>query len=452
MAGNRDESELLFGLHDYPGRKRTLLYGFQWLSFIIAQIAVIPVVIGPIVGLDSAGIASLAQRLFFITGLSSLLQVFFGHRLPVIEGPSALSWAVFISLAQVVAGLGHSLSSLRTDFMGGLLVAGVILFLLGITGIIGKIIKLFTPVITGCMMILLCLQLSRVFVKGMLGITPQQSTLSLLSLVIGIVVIATVIFVSMRGTNFLRSISVLFGLVAGWVIYYALGLASVPNTEGLKILDFPRLFAWGMPTFGPGVVATNVLIGFVLLANIIASVAAMGKMVQVEGGLEPATYNKAVAFSGIGNILGGIGSTVGSVPFAASSGLVSLSGVASRWPFILCCLTLMGFGFFPSLGVWVAAIPEPVGYAVFITAFAQILIIGLRDLLQLTLDRRVSFVVGLTVIAGAGVMALPSTALAEMPQVIQYIVGSGLVSGILLCILLEHVLLPKERTRKGGTR
>ena len=52
-----------------------------------------------------------------------------------------------------------------------MIISGVILIGLGVTGFIGsRILFLFTPLVTGTFLLLLCLQLSGVILKGMLGI------------------------------------------------------------------------------------------------------------------------------------------------------------------------------------------------------------------------------------------------------------------------------------------
>ena len=63
----------------------------------------IPVVLGPCLGLDQSGFAEYAQRMFLYIGIGSLIQIYFGHRLPVIEGPAAQWWVIIISISGVAA-------------------------------------------------------------------------------------------------------------------------------------------------------------------------------------------------------------------------------------------------------------------------------------------------------------------------------------------------------------
>lgn len=197
-----------------------------------------------------------------------------------------------------------------------------------------------------------------------------------------------------------------------------------------------------MPTFDPGIAITGVLISFVLLANLLASLTAMSK--ATDRAIDRKDFDRGVVFNGVSNILAGIGASVGTVPFAASTGLVKMSGVAAKKPYLIFCLMMIGISFFPQVGALIARIPHAVGYAVLLAAFTQLLVIGLQEIKKLELDQRDSFVIGLTILIGAGVAALPDTALAALPDLARYVFGNALIVGIIICVLMEHVFLPRK--------
>lgn len=436
------DEHLLYNLDDRPPLNRTLFYSLQWLSFTLANSAVLPVVVGSALGLDQAGIATLAQRTFFFQAVASLLQVSFGHRLPIIEGPSGMWWGIFITLAAMAPGLGKPLSLLRTDLEFGVMAAGFILVLVGMTGFIGKALKLFTPAVTGSVLVLLGLQLSGTFVKGMFGIGSQGGGIDLKSGVVSIIVVALVIVINLKAKGFLKSIAILIGIAAGWIIAV---LCGVPSGEFLAlhtIFALPKIFAWGPPTFDPGIVLTSVLTGLLVLSNLVASILAMERVLKTE--LPQKVYNRGVVFTGIADILAGLGSTVGFVPYSAGAGMVSLSRVAARLPFVIFAAALVIMGLLPQVGAFLASIPEPVGYSVLLASFCQMLGFGLKDYARLEFEARDYFVVGLPVLFGTGVMNLPNGAFGGIPTFAQYILGNGFIAGMLLCMLLEHVLLPKK--------
>jgi xanthine/uracil permease len=432
---------LLYNLDERPPLNRTMAYAVQWLVFALANSAVVPIVVGSALGLDQGGIATLAQRTFFFQALASLLQVSLGHRLPIIEGPSGMWWGVFITLAAMAPGLGKPLGVLRTDLELGVMAAGVILVVVGAAGLIGRALKLFTPAVTGSVLVLLGLQLSGTFVRGMLGIDTCGSV-DMKSSIVSVIVVAIVLFVSLKAKGFLQSIAILIGIAAGWIIAALVGVSTGLHWTRLAPVALPQIFAWGPPTFDPGIVLTSVITGLLVLTNLVASILAMGRVLEVE--LSRKVYDRGVVLTGLSDILAGLGAVVGFVPFSAGAGMVSLTRVASRLPFALFAVALMVLGFLPPVGAFLASIPEPVGYSVLLASFCQMVGFGLKDYARLKLDGRDFFVVGLPVLFGTGIMFLPTGAFAGFPALARYILGNGFIAGMLLCMLLEHVLLPKK--------
>lgn len=437
-----EDNKLLYNLEDRPPANRTLTYAVQWLGFTVANTAVLPIVVGSALGLDQAGIASLAQRTFFFQALATLLQVCFGHRLPIIEGPAGMWWGVFITLAAMAPGLGKPLSLLRTDLEFGVMAAGLILVAVGLTGLIGKALKLFTPAVTGSVLVLLGLQLSGTFVRGMLGLNAGGGSIDLKSALVSLLVVTIVVVINLKARGFLQSIAILIGIAAGWVIAVLVGVPSGELIRSDALITLPELFAWGTPTFDPGVVFVSVLTGLLVLSNLVASILAMERVLDLE--LPRKSYNRGVAFTGFADILAGLGATVGFVPYSAGAGMVALTRVAARLPFVIFAVALVVLGLLPQVGAFLASIPEPVGYSVLLASFCQMLGFGLKDYARLEFNSRDYFVVGLPVLFGTGVMNLPAGSFEGIPVFAQYILGNGFVVGMLLCMLLEHVLLPKK--------
>ncbi len=433
---------LLYGLDERPPLNRTLAYAAQWLIFTLANSAVVPVVVGNALGLDQAGIASLAQRTFFLQALASVLQVSFGHRLPIIEGPSGMWWGIFITLAAMAPGLGKPMAVLRTDLEFGVIITGLILVVIGLSGLIGRALKLFTPAVTGSVLVLLGLQLSGTFVRGMLGITTSHGQVDLKSSIISLVVVVIVVGFSLKAKGFPGSIAILAGIAGGWILAALAGVSHGVAWGYGSMVALPQIFAWGRPTFDLGIVLTCVLTGLLVLSNLVASILAMERVLETE--LPKRSYDRGVALTGFSDILSGLGATVGFVPYSAGAGMVSLTKVASRLPFIIFTAALLVMGLLPPVGVFLASIPEPVGYSALLASFCQMVGFGLKDYARMKLTSRDYFVVGLPLLFGTGLMFLPTGVFEGAPALVRYILGNGFIAGMLLCMLLEHVLLPKR--------
>lgn len=447
-TSNKKESSsqnvLLWPVESKPDNLRSLIYAFQWFSLSIIQIGVIALIMGPYLGLDKYETAFLSQRLFFFAGVVTLLQLAAGHRMPVVDGPSSLWWVTFISLINVGLSLGRPLSLIRTDLMGALCVSGLFMFIIGASGLIGRIKRFLTPAFIGSALILLTLQISKTFVAGILGITESNPRVDFLALASSAASIAVVIWVSYSRTPFIRSINLLIGLFTGWGVHQLLTRQPFNFSMEIPYFDYPQILHWGKPTFNPGMVTAGLMVVIMLIANNIASITAMSKVTGVS--MNEKRISRSIALNGVGNFLAGIGSSIGAVPLTASLGVVKLSGVASYKPVIIYSFLLMCIGFLPGVSLFLSQIPRPVGYAVLMAAYTQILISGFQNIRKLSLTHKDSFVLGFTIIIGAGLMSLPVTALESLPVALRYIAGQGMFIGLLVCFFLEQVFLKSKES------
>jgi len=457
------QTGLLYGLEDRPDPVRSFFYALQWIGFTLANVMVVPIVIGPYLGLDAASAAQLLQRVFFFVGLGSLLQLYWGHRLPIVEGTAGMWWAIFISLGSTAMATGKPLAILRTDLELGLMAAGAVTLLLGATGIIGRILQLFTPAVTGTMMVLLALELSSNAVPNMLGLGLLGDAIHGPTALLSLLVLACVAAVSLYGPRYLRSFGILVGMALGWAAFAALGLADsgwagalnhggssadalAAAEQAVRAVGFAWPLAWGRPTFDPGVVLVCVMTALLVTANQVAAVQVMGEAVGRPAG--PATFNRSLTITGVANVLCGASACLGLTPFASAAAMVNLSGVAARAPFLLHALLLMVMGMVPGLSMVLAQIPQPVGNAVLLVAACQLFLIGVRHYATMGLSQRDTFVLGAAVLGGAGVMFLPAEALTALPSTLQYVFGNGMMTGMLVAVAADR-LLPEPQEPPG---
>ncbi len=437
--------KLLYYPDDRPPLPQTLVYSLQFLAFNLVNVVVVPLLIGTALGLDHYGIATLAQRTIFFTSLVTLIQALFGHRYPILEGPAGTWWGIFIILATMAPEMGKPLPVLRSDLELGLIAAGLILILFGVSGLVQKALRLFTPVVTGTVMVLLTIQLAGSLVRGALGVTAAHPAIDPAAAVASVVSIGTVIAINLKCRGFVKSIAVFIGIVFGWIVARLLGMAPGVAWVAMPLIQLPELFAWGKPTFDPGVLLVSIISGVLILSNLVAAFIAMER--TIERPIPPQALKRGIIATGFSDIIIGLGATVGVVPFAASSGLISITGVAARLPFIVAAVVMLLMGLFPPVSLFFCSIPVPVGYSVLMAAFCQMIGFGLKDYAQLKLESREIFIIGLSLMVGAGIMNLPGTAFASVPLLLRYILGNGFISGMLICILLEHVLLPKPSSQ-----
>ena len=129
------------------------------------------------------------------------------------------------------------------------------------------------------------------------------------------------------------------------------------------------------------------------------------------------------------------------MPFVSSAGIVRLTNIAARKPFYCAAVGMMILGLITPLADFFSTIPTPVGYAALIMIFALIMGQGLREFRTLTIGNRESFIIGISILIGIGVMFLPASAFSKLPQVLSYLLSNGLIDGMLIAMILEKLVL-----------
>lgn len=438
-----EKHKLMPQLAAKPSLTQNFLYGIQWAIFIYSLNLLYPLVIGNLFNMSQFETAALIQRSIFLIGVCSMLQVFWGHRLPLIEGVSALWFSIFILFAQTAGSLGQNTEDLLRQIGFGLILVGGIIFFLSYLGLIDWLQKLFTPLVTGSTVILLAFQVSGSFVKGMFGYQDGRINGYVALFSIGIASFVT--YLSFKGNKFLKSFSVLLGMILGWGLYTLLQLPNQGPGQVVavdRIIYLPQLFAWGTPQLSSGMAITAIVAALVLISNQVASIAAMKEALDHE---LPAEVGKRCGMvNGIANVLCGCFAGIGTIPLANSAGFIKLTGVGSKEPFAVASFMLMLIGLTWPLGQFFTMMPAAVAYAVSFAAFSQMIGIGFSSLLRVDLTQRNLLIIGLTLLTSVGLMFLPPTAYIGLPIVLQTVVSNGLLMGIILVLLLEHIVFRNE--------
>ena len=355
-------------------------------------------------------------------------------------------WALFILLA-AMAPTGDKGIILQQLEMG-LIAAGVMLVIVSFLPIMERIRDLFTPLVTGVYLVLLVLQLCGAFFKGMLGVT-MTGHVDFRVAGVSLSVIVLVLLVSGRGKGLFRSMGPLIGIATGWALFALLGMTEprIPGDETAGWFVLPELFAWGAPIWDFGVVLTSLLTGAILISNVVASILVISRTLDREA--DASTYRLGLRGNGVNTILSGGLSVVGLVPLSVSAGFIMTTGIRARLPFIIGAVLIAISGLLPFVGQFFAMLPAEVAYAATFIPFAQMLSFGVRDLMGVEPSNRNLLIIGMTMMVGVGVMFLPPDALSSLAPWARNLFANGLLVGLILCLLLEHVIFKEKGHREG---
>lgn len=436
-----------YKLYDRPPLGVTLLTALQWMIVTLSSTIVVPIVIGDVYGLGTEQIAYFMQQTIFYVGLSSLLQVLWGHQYPMMDGPAGLWWGIYLILAQIGISLGQNPQAIGQSFELGLMFAGVIFIILGATKWIGRIQQWFTPITTGIYMTLLAISLCSTFVKGLLGIGFHHSTRVIPLVGLASLVIIALVLTFMRVPK-ISSYAVLFGIAAGWVGFAIVGWADpVKSTD--QFVVWPSFLFWGSPKWDGGIIITSILTGFVLLTNLITSMVVVGRVVQQEP--SQGLLNRGGIMTGVSHVLSGVTGVVGMIPISLAAAVIETTKIASRRPFILSMIALMVIGVLPPISQFLSSIPTPVAYAAMFVTYTQLLGFGLKDFAKVNLDQRTITIIGSSLLMGIGVMFVPVDAWKSLHPLLSYLLGNGLLLGVLLSLILEHLVFKEKKSCEAKT-
>jgi xanthine/uracil permease len=293
---------------------------------------------------------------------------------------------------------------------------------------------------------LLVSQLSGSFLKSMLGFTATGHLNGKIT-IISFLVIFIILFISLKTNGILRSLGPLVGIIVGWTMFHFLGLIDTNQSyEPSRWFSIPKMFAWGTPKFDIGIILTTLLTSVVLISNVISSVLVVG--LALEKRVKPNQYQKGIFGNGVGLFFSGLFSVVGVIPLAISAGFIMTTGIKKLLPLIIGAILITVSGFFPYIGGFLATLPLEVAYASLFTMFTQLLGFGIRDLMGQEPTGRNLMVIGISLMTGIGIMFLPPEAFENIAPWLRNIVSNGLLIGLILCFLLEHLVFQKKMIRQ----
>jgi xanthine/uracil permease len=421
-----------------------IIPSIQWFLFIISGSIVAPLTIASIYGLDAQSTLEFMSRTLIVLALSGLLQVSFGHRLPITDGPSGLWWGIFVLYASIGLTLYGSENETLRVLEFSLIVSGLICIGLSVIGVMDKLSSYFTPTVTGTYLLLLVAQLSGSFLKGLLGIDAKGEvsvTITFFSLVI------IVLSLLMSRHLVLRQFNIIASMAIGWLLFYLLGYTE-PMKETNTLVSVPTLFTFGLPRLEWSIVPTVFFVTLLLITNMLASIKVVENVLKIEGEIiQQPSAKKAGLVMGVSQIVGGLFAAIGSVPISGSAAFIATSKITSRIPFIMASCFVIVISFFSPLIVFFTSLPTAVGYAAIFPVFAGMITLGIREFIQSENVEKTIRSVGIPLFTGIGIMFVPSEALSMLPSIVASIMSNGLITGTVIALLYEMFNRSKEKKK-----
>lgn len=425
---------------------KNIFGGVQWAVFLIASSIAAPIAIASIFGMDTADTTLFVQRTMFVLGVACLVQASIGHRMPINEGPAGLWWGIFIVYAGLVGIMYASVEESLQALQSGLLYSGVLFIVFAYTGLVDKLKIFFTPTITFVYLLLLVLQISESILAGLLGIVSKGDPVDGLVLVGGIAVVLLTFFFMGHNVPWISRYSILFAIAAGWLIFWILGKSPEAEGGGSALVSLPEMLVFGPLIWDSGMFVTALFLTILLIANMMASIRVMESVLKNSFSIHPPDrIRQASTASGINHILAGLFSSIGPVPISGAAGFVSATRTPALRPFVIGGIIVVLISFFPSLMAILASLPAPVAYAVIFAVFTKMVEMAFTELENET-DRQHSYkVAAFGLMSGVGIMFVPPESMANLPSVVAATLSNGLITGTLIAIFAEQLLLWRKK-------
>lgn len=423
---------------------KLLALGLQHVLVMYAGAVAVPLIIGRALKLPPEDVAFLISADLFACGLATLVQCIgfpgVGIRLPVMMGVTFASVGPMLSMAASpdIGLLG---------IYGSVIAAG--LFGIIIAPFISRLLPLFPPVVTGTIILIIGVSLMRVginwagggqptiikVVDGVRGNFPNPDYGQLQGLGIALFVLLVILGLIKWGTGFVANVSVLLGIVAGAVLASALGVMHFDKVAAAPWGALVVPFKFGVPQFKPVPIVTMCIVMIVVMIESLGMFLALGEMTGKK--VDREALARGLRADGVGTLLGGLFNTFPYTSFSQNVGLVSVTGVRTRWVTVTGGVIMLLLGLLPKMAALVEAVPQVVLGGAGLVMFGMVAATGARILaaVDFKTNRFNLFIVAISVGFGLIPLAAPGF-FHNLPKDLQPL----LESGILLCALVAVLL------------
>ena len=428
-------TENLYHLNGKISVKQAIPFGLQHiLAMFVANIAPI-FIVAAASGLSTADSASLIQSAMLIAGIGTLIQLFpifkIGSGLPIVMGISFTFVSVFCYLGPTY---GYN------AIVGAVLVGGIIE---GILGLLAKYwIRLITPIVAATVVTAIGFSLLSVGAASFGGGSGSETFGSATNWILGTFTLLCCILFNIFAKSYFKQLSVLFGLIMGYIAAVILGAVDFSSLEGTSIIAFPQLLPF-KPEFNINAIISVTLIFLVSATETIGDTSALA----AAGLNREATLKETSGSIACDGFISALSSVFGCLPitsFSQNVGLVAMTKVVNRFALATGAVFLILCGLCPKLAALISIMPQSVLGGAAVMMFSSIVFSGIQLITKNPMNSRNLSIVSVALGVGYGMGANPDI-LVHAPKLVQLVFGgSGIVPAAIVAILL-NIVLPKEK-------
>ncbi|AFS79713.1 xanthine permease PbuX [Gottschalkia acidurici 9a] len=429
--------------------KQLVPLGLQHVLSMYAGALVVPIVLGGALGLSPQQLAYLIAADLFTCGIATLIQAYgignyAGIKLPTILGCSFVAVGPMIAIG-TAANVSSGVQGL-TIIYGATIISGLLLW--AVSGLFGKLTRFFPPVVTGTVITVVGLSLIPLALDNAAGGANNADYGDPKNLLLAVFVLGVVIFMNRFFKGFLQSISVLVGLLAGTIVAYFLGMVNFEEIRHAGWFELILPFHFGMPEFRLDAIISLTLVAIVTSVEAIGVFLGLGEICDKE--ISEKDIIKGLRAEGIAKTMGGLFNSFPYATFSQNVGLVTLSGVKSRFVCVAAGFILIVLGVIPKFAALGTAIPMSVLGGATLAMFGMVAVSGIRILSGVDFSKQGNLIIiAVSIAIGLG-CKVSQGALANLPDGLKMIFQDGIISASLFAIVL-NILFNFKDIKKSST-
>ncbi|KAL7117121.1 hypothetical protein ACP275_03G051800 [Erythranthe tilingii] len=414
--------QLHYCIHSNPSWVQTVVLAFQHYIVMLGTTVMIASVLVPRMGGGPGDKARVIQSLLFMSGINTLLQTWFGTRLPTVMGPS---FAYVISVLSIINDLSDSdftneherFSHTMRAIQGSLIISSFVNIILGYSNAWGNLTRFFSPVV---LVPAVCVVGLGLFSRGF----PQLGNCVEIGLPMLILLVVSQQYlqhIHPIARPMLERYALLVCTALVWAFAAILTVAGAYNNvkqqtklscrtdrsflmSSASWIKIPYPFQWGTPIFR----ASHVfgMMGAALVSSA-ESTGTFYAAARLAGATSPPGHvlSRSIGLQGIGQLLEGIfGAAAGTTASVENVGLLGLTRVGSRRVVQISTAFMIFFSIFGKFGAFFASIPLPIFAAIYCILYGIVAAIGI-SFIQFTNNNsmRNIYILGISLFLGISI-------------------------------------------------
>ncbi|MEO1081264.1 MAG: nucleobase:cation symporter-2 family protein [Pseudomonadota bacterium] len=446
-----EPSELVYALEDSPPPVEALFAAIQHLLASFVGIVTPTLIIGNLLDLQTE-VPYLISMALIASGIGTFIQAWrplgIGAGMLCVQGTSFAFLGAILSAGFAVREQGGDDRAVLA-MITGLCFLGAFIQI-GLSQLIPYLKRIVTPLVTGIVITSIGISLIKVGMSDLAGGAGAADFGAPANLALGFSVVAVIVGLNISTNDWIRLSSVILGLIFGVVGAVAMGLVETRELQVSPALAFPTPFRYGFD-FG--------FASFVPLAVIyvISTVETAGDLTAncvisrqpIEGRQYLQRIRGGVLADGINSMIAAVLNSFPNTTFSQNTGVIQLTGIASRYVGMYLAVILVLLGLFQGIGNLLLSLPKPVLGGATLVMFGTVAAAGVKIIATEEIDRRKVIIIAVSFGLGLGLALVPEV-FSRTPTMVQNIFSSAAATAGLTAISLS-LLIPEPKAEPAST-